>query len=228
MKLSMPKFIDIHTHNTTPENNALKIINAPQSYDFSMQPSNLFSLGLHPWYLDKNTIKSDFEKLEQNTENQNIIMIGECGLDRNIDVDFEFQKEVFIRQIQLAERLQKPVIIHCVRAFPEIIAIKKKLTPSVPMIIHGFNNNSQICKQLIEHQFYISLGAALFNPNSNASKVIKMIPKEKLFLETDDKNCTISSIFALASAYSNAPIEILQEIIINNFNRIFSNQNLET
>lgn len=224
----MPKFIDIHTHNQTTEENTLKIVNAPQSHAFSVQTPNLFSLGLHPWYLDKNTIENDFEKLEQNVKNQHVVTIGECGLDRNIDVDFEFQKEVFIQQIQLAEHLQKPVIIHCVRAFPEIISIKKKLQPSIPMIIHGFNNNSQICEQLIEHQFYISLGAALINPNSNASKVIKMIPKEKLFLETDDKNCTISSIFALASAYSNVPIEILQEIIINNFNRIFSNQNLET
>jgi TatD DNase family protein len=224
----MLNFIDIHTHNQTPEDNTLKIINAPLIQNSFEQSSNLLSLGLHPWHLDKNTIERDFEKLEQNAKNQQIIMIGECGLDRNIDVNFEFQKEVFIRQIQLAEHLQKPVIIHCVRAFPEIISIKKKLQPSVPMIIHGFNNNLQIYQQLIEHQFYISLGSALLNPNANASKVIKMIPKEKLFLETDDKNCTISSIFALASAYSNVPIEILQEIIINNFNRIFSNQNLET
>ena len=224
----MPKFIDIHTHNTTPEENALKIINAPQSYDFSGQSSNLVSLGLHPWYLDKNTIEQDFEKLEQNAKNQQVVMIGECGLDRNIDIDLAFQTDIFIRQIQLAERLQKPVVIHCVRAFPEIISIKKKLQPSIPMIIHGFNNNSQICEQLIEHQFYISLGAALLNPNSNASKVIKMIPKEKLFLETDDKNCTISSIFVAASILVDVKIEILQEIIINNFNRIFSNQNLET
>ncbi|PWK26243.1 TatD DNase family protein [Arcicella aurantiaca] len=224
----MPKFIDIHTHNQTTEENTLKIINAPQVHGSFGQASGLFSLGLHPWYLDKNTFENDFQTLEQSSKNQNIIMIGECGLDRNIDVNFEFQKEVFIRQIQLAEHLQKPVIIHCVRAFPDIISIKKKIQPSVPMIIHGFNNNLQIYQQLIEHQFYISLGSALLNPNSNASKVIKMIPKEKLFLETDDKNCTISSIFALASAYSNAPIEILQEIIINNFNRIFSNQNLET
>lgn len=224
----MPQFIDIHTHNPTPEENALKIINALQSYDFLGQSSNLVSLGLHPWYLDKNTIEQEFEKLEQNTKNQQVIMIGECGLDRNIDLDLAFQTDIFIRQIQLAERLQKPVVIHCVRAFPEIISIKKKLQPSVPMIIHGFNNNPQICQQLVEHQFYISLGAALLNPNSNASKVIKMIPKEKLFLETDDKNCTISSIFVAASILVDVKIEILQEIIINNFNRIFSNQNLET
>jgi TatD DNase family protein len=228
MKLSMSQFIDIHTHNPTPEKDALKIINAPQSYDFSVQSSNLFSLGLHPWYLDKDTIESDFEKLEQNAKNQQVVMIGECGLDRNIDIDLAFQKEIFIRQIQLAERLQKPVIIHCVRAFPEIIAIKKKLNLSVPMIIHGFNNNLQICQQLIKHQFYISLGTALLNPNANASKIIKMIPKEKLFLETDDKNCTISSIFVAASTHVGVEIEILQEIIINNFNRIFRNQNLKT
>ncbi|MES2517194.1 MAG: TatD family hydrolase [Bacteroidota bacterium] len=224
----MPKFIDIHTHNQTPEEGALKIINAPQFWDFSEQTSTYFSLGLHPWYLDKNTFESEFEKLEQNAKNQQVAMIGECGLDRNTDIDLAFQTEIFIRQIQLAERLQKPVIIHCVRAFPEIIAIKKKLNPSVPMIIHGFNNNLQICQQLIQHQFHISLGAALLNPNSNASKVISMIPKEKLFLETDDKNCTISSIFVLASTYRNVQIEILQESIKNNFNRIFSHQNLTT
>lgn len=224
----MPKFIDIHTHNQTPEEGVLKIINAPQSLDLSEQPSSYFSLGLHPWYLDKNTIEHDFEELEQNAKKQQVVMIGECGLDRNIDVDLAFQTEVFIQQIQLAERLQKPIIIHCVRAFPEIIAIKKKLNPSIPMIIHGFNNNPQVCQQLIKHQFYVSLGAALLNPNSNASKIITMIPKEKLFLETDDKNCTISSIFVAASIHVGAEIVILQEIIINNFNRIFRNQPFKT
>lgn len=224
----MLKFIDIHTHNQTPEEGVLKIINAPQSLDLSEQASSHFSLGLHPWYLDKNTIERDFEKLEQNAKKQQVVMIGECGLDRNIDIDLAFQTEVFIQQIQLAERLQKPVIIHCVRAFPEIIAIKKKLNPSIPMIIHGFNNNPQVFQQLIKHQFYISLGSALLNPNSNASKIITMIPKEKLFLETDDKNCTISSIFVAASIHVGAEIVILQEIIINNFNRIFRNQPFKT
>jgi TatD DNase family protein len=225
----MASLIDLHTHNQTVENDVLKLVNIALNDPKDLPKLHYVgwrSVGLHPWYLNEETIEEDFENLLKESENQKVMMIGECGLDRNIPVDFNFQKEVFIRQIELAENLQKPVIIHCVRAFPEVIALKKHLKPTVPMVIHGFNNHPQICQQLLDNQFYISLGAALSKSTSNATKVIPMIPKEKLFLETDDKNCTISSIFALASTYLDVRIEILQELIKHNFNRVFSNQDL--
>jgi len=200
----------------------MSVINAQTASGWLDLSVGNFSVGLHPWYIKQENIDKDFEELAQLAKHPNVLAIGECGLDRLIDLDMNIQEEVFIRQIHLAETLQKPVIIHCVKAFSDLIALKKKLKPSIPMIVHGFNNNAQICQQLVNHQFYLSLGSALLNSESNASKNILTIPIQQLFLETDDKNCFISTIFAHASTYLTEPVEVLQEQILQNFKRVVS------
>ncbi|MEA5401767.1 TatD family hydrolase [Arcicella sp. DC2W] len=218
----MPIYLNIHTHHPSTEKDTLSIKNAQTVSGWMDMAVGKFSVGLHPWYIKPESIDEDFAQLEKLARQPNILAIGECGLDRLINLEMSFQKEVFIRQIHLAESLQKPIIIHCVKAYSELIALKKKLKPRIPMIVHGFNNNTQICQQLINHQFYISLGSALLNPESNASKNILTIPIKQLFLETDDKNCFISTIFAHASTYLTEPVEVLQEQILQNFKRVVS------
>ncbi|MEA5260259.1 TatD family hydrolase [Arcicella aquatica] len=200
----------------------MSIINAQTASGWLDLSEGNFSVGLHPWYIKQENIDKDFEELAQLAKHPNVLAIGECGLDRLIDLNMNIQEEVFIRQIHLAETLQKPVIIHCVKAFSELIALKKRLKPKVPLIVHGFNNNPQICAQLVQHQFYISLGSALLNSQSNASKNISSIPIQQLFLETDDKICFISTIFAHASTYLTQPVEVLQEQILQNFKKVVS------
>ena len=218
----MPTCINIHTHHFSEEKDTLSVVNAQTDSGWLDLSKGKFSVGLHPWYIKKENIDKDFEELTQLAKHPNVLAIGECGLDRLIDLDMNIQEEIFIRQIHLAETLQKPVIIHCVKAFSELIALKKRLKPKVPLIVHGFNNNPQICAQLIQHQFYISLGNALLNSQSNASKNISSIPIEQLFLETDDKICFISTIFAHASTYLTQPVEVLQEQILQNFKKVVS------
>lgn len=218
----MPIYLNIHTHQTSTEKDTLSIVNAQTASGWMDMAVGKFSVGLHPWYIKPENIAEDFAQLEKLARQPNVLAIGECGLDRLIDLDMSIQEEVFIRQIRLAETLQKPVIIHCVKAFSDLIALKKKLKPSISMIVHGFNNNAQICRQLVNHQFYLSLGSALLNSESNASKNILTIPIQQLFLETDDKNCFISTIFAHASTYLTEPVEVLQEQILQNFKRVVS------
>ena len=90
------------------------------------------------------------------------------------------------------------------------------------MIVHGFNNKSQIAEQLLKHGFYLSLGAALLKADSNASKILPKIPLNQLFLETDDNNCTIQRIFTEASQILALPVTILQEKMRENFKKICS------
>lgn len=218
----MSIFVDFHTHHPPAESSIFGIQNCQTATGWHDVSQGKFSVGLHPWYLQEETIEKDLEFIQQLASHPNVLSIGECGLDRNIPLNMKTQLFIFERQIMIAEKLQKPVVIHCVRAFPELITLKKKLNPSIPLIVHGFNNNPQLCKQLVSHNFYLSLGAALGNPTSNASKVISSIPIKQLFLETDDKNCTISSIFALASKHLNTSIEVLQEQIVKNLKTIVS------
>ena len=147
--------------------------------------------------------------------------VGECGLDRPRGASLEIQTDALERQIHIAERVGKPVILHCVKAFPELIGAKKRLSPSVPLIVHGFNNNLQILRSLLDAGFYISLGAALLRPGSNAVRTIPVIPAGRLFLETDDSGRMIDDIYTKASALLNIEITQLKSNIQCNFTRLF-------
>jgi TatD DNase family protein len=153
-------------------------------------------------------------------QDKNCLAIGECGLDKRIEIPLSFQQIVFEKQLELAVQYQKPVIIHCVAAFNEVIAIKKKMNISVPMIIHGFSKNETIAQQLIDHGFYLSFGKYLIR-NPELESVFKSIPNNRLFLETDTIEEGIEEIYHLAAKYKQLSLNELQEIIESNFNTVF-------
>ena len=76
------------------------------------------------------------------------IAIGECGVDRAIETSIELQQTIFEQQIELAEQVQKPLIIHCVKAFDILLFLKKKYKITVPIIVHGYKNKPEQLKQL--------------------------------------------------------------------------------
>jgi TatD DNase family protein len=150
-----------------------------------------------------------------------MIAIGECGLDRLISTDFEIQKSVFRKQIDIAEKLQKPLIIHCVRAVNELIAIKKQSQSKVPWILHGFNGNQEIMKRLICHGFFFSVGEPMLEDQRKYA-AFKEIPTQRLFLETDDRNISIKKNYLLAAQIREIDEITLIKSIINNFKTVFS------
>ena len=114
-------------------------------------------------------------------------------------------------------------MIHCVAAFQEIIAIKKRLKITVPMIIHGFSKNKQVAKELINNGFYISFGKYLLQ-NPELEAVFNSIPNDRFFLETDTIEEGIEEIYALAAHYKNWSIDELQQEIKSNFAAVFKKQ----
>ena len=78
------------------------------------------------------------------------------------------QIEAFHEQIAIAESLRKPLIIHCVRAYSELLAFRKKSDQSIPWIFHWFNADEQIARELIEKTAYLSFGHMLFKEQSKA------------------------------------------------------------
>ena len=127
-------FFDVHTHTATKGG----ILNVFPTQEVSKD--QLFSVGIHPWHL------SDLDHQKQSLQtlalNSNCLAIGECGLDRFCDSDFNLQKEVFDFQIDLANQINKPLIIHCVKAFETVLPMLKKV--KVPVILHGFNQKEHI------------------------------------------------------------------------------------
>lgn len=175
------------------------------------------SAGIHPWYINEKLYNLQLKKLAAIAKEPAIKFIGECGLDRLKGAPLPLQEEIFIKQIRIAEDLKKPVIIHCVRCYNELISIKKIVRPRVPFIVHGFNTKIEIARQLLDKGFYLSLGGALLQKDSNALKVLQEIPLEKLFLETDDKDISIIDIYQKAAEIKSLSIEELEKIVFDNY-----------
>ncbi|MDN3673594.1 TatD family hydrolase [Flavobacterium branchiarum] len=213
------KFFNFHTHQAANHPDILDLVNQyPNNFDESIA---FYSIGIHPWYIVEERIEADLEVIDQKLATENCLAIGECGLDKRTEVSFELQVAVFERQLLLAEKHQKPVVIHCVAAFQEVIALKKKLNITVPMVIHGFSKNEQVAKQLLDNGFYISFGKYLVK-NPNLEVVFKSIPNNRFFLETDTIEETIETVYALAAKYKNITIDELQELIWSNFKIVFN------
>jgi TatD DNase family protein len=212
------EFFNFHTHQFTNQSNILELVNQyPQEFDASIP---YYSIGIHPWYIKEEQIDADLKIIEEKLQTNNCLALGECGLDKRIEIPLEQQIIVFEKQLALAEKYQKPVVIHCVAAFQEVIAIRKKMKISVPMIIHGFSKNSQIAEQLIKAGFYISFGKYLLR-NPELKTVFQNIPNERFFLETDTIEEGIREVYNVASEYKNIEIKELQEIISSNFATVF-------
>lgn len=128
------RYYSIHTHHppTSPDEKAIISIDIRNLH--LLEPSFYYSAGIHPWYASEDL----FNTLQTIAIQSNIVAIGEAGLDKLTHTPWELQKKLFLDQIDLAENLKKPLIIHCVKAWPELIAIHKTSRPSVPWIIHGF------------------------------------------------------------------------------------------
>lgn len=221
----MIPYVNIHTHFPKTDKSVVSIQNFTQNEwenTLFTEGGNWASVGLHPWFLTKENAEKDFQKLIQLIDNHNIVAIGECGLDKLKGACLDFQTGIFERQIQLAERVQKPVIIHCVRAFNEVMALKKKLKPTVPMIIHGFNKNVTILKELLKHGFYISIGAAILRGDKKFEKTVLEIPIERLFFETDDKDIDVQDVYHAYSKAANIDLTDLKSIIYENYTQRFT------
>jgi TatD DNase family protein len=186
-------------------------------FDKELYTKSYFSIGIHPWDADLEFSKIEFENF---ISHQNCAAIGECGLDKLNGVDLEFQKTIFKYQLDLALYHQKPVIIHCVKAFDEIIEICEPFQNKIPLIIHGFNKSQQFAKQLINKGFYISLGDTIFKKSDFNFNAICLA---NIFLETDkDDKLTISEIYKSCALRFNISENDLKEKIYSNFTNLFS------
>lgn len=213
------EFFNFHTHQYTNQPGVLELVNQyPREFDDAVP---FYSIGIHPWYIEEDQIDIDLKIIEEKLQTENCLAIGECGLDKRIEIPLELQISVFEKQLALAEKYKKPVVIHCVAAFQELITIKKKMKISVPVVVHGFSKNNQLAVQLIKEGFYISFGKYLLK-NPELKTVFQDIPNDFFFLETDTIDKNIQTIYDLASEYKNISINELKDIISCNFKRVFN------
>lgn len=217
------KFIDIHTHIPKADDKILQIVNI--NLETLCPQESYCSYGIHPWALDKVDfqIKKAFALLEERVQLPNVIALGEAGLDKMHKESFEKQMELFERQIELSEVLQKPMILHDVKSHNEILALRKKHKAKQPWILHGFNGTEQDIQQLTGQGLYLSVGESLLHSERKIYNSFKFIDLDFLFLETDMSEVGIETIYEQAAKLLDIDVAVLQRRLFANFARLFGN-----
>ena len=204
------EFFDFHHHKKNVKNGIYNLDIEEIPFDFP------YSIGIHPKDINSKDIENQFNWLQLNI-NKNCFAIGECGLDSFVEIDQKIQEEVFLSQIKISNQLKKPIIIHCVRKFYEVISFKKYAEQ--PMIIHGFNKKQSIAEDLLKNNFYLSFGKAVLY-NLSLQNTLKITPLDKIFLETDNDDFNIEELYQKVSEIKGISLEKLSEQIRENLETI--------
>jgi len=214
-------YIDIHTHHTETGEPVFSIRNVFHS-DYPEVPGNTaFSIGLHPWHLSSESNTSTWNILQEAVKHPYLAAIGETGLDKAIKTPLEIQEERFRLHVKASEEHNLPLIIHCVKAYNEIILLKRKLNPSSPWIIHGYHGSGQLTGDLVQEGFYLSLNEWIIKNPEQGKKMLKEIPPDRLFLETDEYTLPVSRLYQFISGCYGIPLDNFKEIIFGNFMKVF-------
>lgn len=213
------EFINLHTHSFSNKTSVLEVVNQyPWEFNEAIPQ---YSIGIHPWYIDEKRLETDMKCIEEKLQLNACLALGECGLDKRIEIPLETQIAVFKQQIALVKQTNKPIILHCVAAYQELIEIKKEMNIQNPMIIHGFSKNEQVAQSLLDNGFYLSFGKYLLR-NPELAVVFKNVPNDRFFLETDTIEETIEAVYTRAAAIKNIEINQLKQIVKSNFDFVFN------
>ncbi len=187
-------FINIHTHQAAV---GFAIQNLHQDFD-RVELAGRYSIGLHPWYVHAATWQQEMGHLRLSSQKGNVLAIGECGLDRACSTDYSLQQEVFGAQVQWANQINKPIIVHCVRAHEDVLQLLKQAQNKVPVIFHGFNKSLALARKIVQQGHWLSFGKVLEHERMQA--VFAALPINNIFLETDDAVITIEETYQLAAS----------------------------
>ncbi len=177
------------------EENITKIVNAGYSLESSKKAIEIANsydyiyatVGISPNDID-DFKKEDLKEIENLASNKKVVAIGEIGLDYHWNTENkEKQKEIFISQIEIANKLELPIVIHTREAIYDTLDIlKNKITCNKKGIFHCCPLNIDLVREGLKLGFYISFaGPVTFKNSKNADEIIKMVPLDKMLIETD-------------------------------------------
>ncbi len=188
--------VDFHTHH-------------PTAWDEDIfTPS---SFGIHPWHAADCRYESFDHFCSCHLEAmQQADAVGECGLDRTCNVDFDLQRALFQYHLMLADGPLggKPVVVHCVRAYDELLALRKHYRRA-PWVVHGFRGGMEQALQLHRAAIGISFGAAIINVRNDKLRRCLYDYPYPFMLETDADTTPIADIYAEAAHIKGVSVEAL-------------------
>lgn len=199
------EYIDFHTHRETAEG-----VVTPRSF------------AIHPWDADKEKATT-FDEFRSKYKAQfaEAEIIGECGLDKACNADWDRQQQLFHWHIAIASEQRKPMVIHCVRAYNELMALRRDNNGGI-WVVHGFTGTLQLAQQLHRHGIITSFGAAILDPRRvKVRETLRLLPHPFL-LETDDNPCGIETIYNEAAQIRKTSINQLAETIKKTYDTLLN------
>ena len=208
---------DAHAHGIPGANDSVFRLWNIGDPSCSVPENAFFSAGIHPCDVGKYELGA-FSLL---FDSPRCLAVGECGLDRTSDVSLPVQMKAFEAQIAEAERRGKPLIIHCVRCFPELLHLKSTCSADAPVwVIHGFRGTKRKAFDLLNTGCVLSFGAGLLRDAGNMDYFAE-IPLDRILVETDESPDLFERILSeAASMHLLSPSEFAVAVRTN-FKRIF-------
>jgi TatD DNase family protein len=218
------EYIDIHTHDSKPMGGVFAVENLMAHEN--LQPEKItakaFTVGIHPWHLNASNRDELLKYVLKVADNPYLIALGEAGFDKLKGPSIELQRSTFEEQVKIANEKNKPLFIHCVRAWDELLAAHKTLRPATPWMVHGFRGKKELALQLIKRGMYLSFWFD-FVLRPESSDLIRFLPVDRIFLETDGADVDIKAIYQKVSDDLVISVDELKKIVLNNFNLLFKN-----
>lgn len=195
-KLSTDSMFNFHTYSI---DDVSCLLNVDTTDILPSYPEHVrLSIGLHPWKVNEGW-QERMAVMRQVTNREDVWAIGECGLDKVHRESLSLQMEVFRTQIALAEEVKKPMIIHCVRAFDELLMLRRELEATCrkegrepqPWVIHGFRGKPEQAKQMMTKGILLSFGHQY---NLETLRFV-FTSSRPFYLETDDLHLSVRQIY---------------------------------
>ncbi len=206
--------VDIHTHRL-PAVPGMAIVNRYPDM-FHADEDGYFSVGIHPWYLGMPEGQETTQALLEVAVNlPQVLAVGEAGLDRLARAPMAWQMEAFAYQARLAMIVEKPLVIHLVKAVDELLRLRHQLRPANPWIIHGFRGNATQANGLLRQGLYLSFGERYHQ------EALQVTPIDRLFVETDESLLSVDTLYERAAFLRQIPVEALRQSVGENVARLF-------
>jgi len=223
-KITIAIIFNLHTHHPTRQPDLVEVENL--YFGQESTGHHLYqSVGLHPWHLSDIALPEAKAWLMEQSTRPEVVAIGETGLDKVTDTPMEIQIAAFQLCIEVAQTRQMPLIIHCVRAYEEVLLQLKTAFEAgitVPVIFHGFNKGPEVAQMLLRAGCYLSFGAALLDERSHAGTSLQQTPADRFFLETDVAQVSIKTIYDRAAALRAVSRGVLEAQVWGNRECLFN------
>ncbi len=174
--------------------------------------------GIHPWDLHLPFKKEQIDQVfsQKQIDWERVVAFGECGLDRVHEPSANMEDQIYVlkKHFDMAHVHKKPLIVHSVRAYSDLLGVLKKCKPQQSLLLHAYGGNEYEMNELLKYPCFFSFGARLVHN----TVMIKKVPLDKLLLETGDQTeIKIHEIYDLAAKALNMSVDELKPRLVKNF-----------